>query len=967
MKRLYLTFWLLLVFVSFSFGFGKNKINYYTPNWYVYSLGNYKLFMDKSQTNVSRIVIRAMKDSDEILRTLTLKDLVQVFPVIVFPNQIDFQGNNISDEFIDEGTGGFTEGLKNRLVIPLNGNWGFFKRVLNHEMVHVYQFDSMKNPEIRKVLARMDINIPLWFIEGMAEYYSVDWDFSSEEILRDITVNNHIVPLERLSDLNRLSSQEYYLVYKQGQAFLRYIGINFGKPVIYKIFKSYLTGSKDPYKSETGIDRNELEKLFVADVRKKYLSMLKDFDEITSFAKTITDEPYGVKSYSKFIPTFVSSNLVAFLTYKDIYPKIVLYDIIKKEIVKTLVIGGFNENYLEFHITRNNISCSTNGVIVFISKSGGSDAVNVYNISNDSTRQFVFDGIRIISSPDVSLDGRLIVFSGFDGISEDIYLYEIDNSKLTRLTKDIFYDSCPRFGYDGYIYFVSTRNKPSIFSQDTDIYRINITNGEIEKFIDVGGEEQDIFISHDRKFMFFVSTVDGVRNIFVYNFYDGSIKRFSKVISGAFSPKLDPTSSKIIFSAINDLSYDVYIKDFSPSSLTENVTNNTSILASDISNFNFEMYRVSGIEVRDASLYTLIPTVDYLTGAFTFSSDLGVMLLMGVGVSDLLGDQRLSLWFNNAYYGGYYNYLSLSELNLLFSYQNYKYYFDFGFEIFSLRYYFTSLMNFFTLPSIFYEVEPGYYSKSGFSGIVSYPFTTFSRLDLTISHSDYFDYPVINWDKLTYNSRFMYSLNTISLTYSYDSTLWSVVGPIDGVRGQVVFSYSPYLFYSDKSFFSLIGDFRKYFILSPIDTIAFRAVSGWRFGLNSMEFPFYVGGIGTLRGYDYKEFSGSILFLANLELRVALIRAILGAFNISFPPIFASAFVDAGIVGDDPLSWKITYFDDKDGVFKLKDLKVGMGVGIGMLLGTGFKLKFDFASPFDGQKLLDYQNWKTYFQLGYEF
>ncbi|MGC8869787.1 MAG: hypothetical protein ACP5PT_01685 [Brevinematia bacterium] len=967
MKKAVSFFIFLFLFSQFSFGFGKNKINYYTHNWYVYDLSKYNLFVDKSQTNLSKVIIRALKDSDESLRSLTFRDLDQTFPVIVFPNQIDFQGNNISDEFIDEGTGGFTEGLKNRLVIPLNGNWGFFKRVLNHEMVHVYQFDSMKAPEVRKILSKMDINIPLWFIEGMAEYYSVDWDFSSEEILRDITINNHIVPLERLSDLSRLYPQEYYLIYKEGQAFLKYIGNNFGKASIYKIFKSYLNGAKDPFKSELGVSRDELEKLFVSETRKKYLSMVKDFDEITSFARTIDDQPYGVRSYSKFIPTFVSSNLVAFITYKDIYPKIVLYDIFKREIVKTLIVGGFDENYLEFHITRNNISSSTNGIIVFVSKSGGSDAINIYNISNDSVKQFKFDGIRIISSPDISLDGNLVVFSGFDNHSEDIYLFDIGNNNLKRLTQDIFYDSCPRFGKDGEVYFISTRNKGSIFSQDTDIYKIDITNGNIEKFIDIGGEEQDIFISQDRKYMFFVSTIDGVRNIFVYNFSDGTIKRFSKVISGTFSPKLDSTSSKIVFSAINDLSYDVYIKDFSPTSLTEEITNNNKVLDFEVNNFNLEHSRIDGIEVRNISPYVLVPTVDYLTGAFTFSSDLGVMLLLGLSLSDLLGDQRLSLWFNNAYYSGYYNFLSLSEVNFLLSYQNYRYYFDFSFEFFNLRYYFTSLMNFFTLPSVFYNVEQSYYSKLGFSGTISYPFSTFSRLDLNISHEDFFDYPTINWLDLTYNSVFMYSINTLSLTYSYDSTLWSVVGPVDGIRSQILFSYSPYIFRSDKSFFTLIGDFRKYFMLSPIDTLAFRAVGGWKFGLDSKEFPFYIGGIGTLRGYDYKEFSGNVLFLANLELRIALIRALLGAFNISFPPIFASAFVDAGIVGDNPFSWQMTYFDISQGVFKLKDLKVGAGVGFGILLGTGFKLKFDFASPFDGQKLLDYQNWKTYFQLGYEF
>jgi hypothetical protein len=965
-KFVILAFSFLFLLVGFVFPFGKNKINYYTGNWYIYELGNYKLFLDVSQTNIFKYIVRAIKDSDEKLRSLTFRDLEETFPVIVFPNQIEFQANNIVDEFIGEGTGGFTEEIKNRLVVPMDGNIGFFKRVLNHEMVHVYQFDTIKSSKNKKVLN--DITIPLWVMEGMAEYYSVEWDFSSEEILRDIVVNNRIVPLLRLSDLNSLKPDEYYLVYKEGQAFLKFIGDNYGKPSVYKIFKNYLNGDKDPYKSELGSSLSDIEKTFVYSLRKKYLPMLNDYDEVISFASEIENVNFGETPYQKFIPTFVSNNTIAFLTYKDIYPKIVLYDVKEKKIIKDLVIGGFNENYLEFHITRNNIAVSTNGIMVFVSKSGGKDAINVYDLSKNSSYQVKFDKIFIISSPDISLDGKLIAFSGFDNVSEDIYIYNLETKELKKVTDDIFYDGEPRFSPDkNYIYFVSTRNKESIFSQDTDIYRFNLNTGEIEKFIDLGGEEQNPFVSQDGKYLLFVSTVDSVRNIFVYDFGSGKVFRVSKVITGAFSPKLDPSSSTLIFSSENNLSYDIYYKSFSLTNLANvEVSNYASISETSKSNFLAEKSRIDGIEIRNSYSYSIIPTVDYITGGFSLSSDLGFMLLLGASFSDLLGDQRLSIIFNNMYLQNYGTF-NFSEINLLASYMNLKYYFDFGFQFYNLRDYFFSLMNFFIYPSIFYQVEPNYYSKSGFNGSLIYPFSTFSRLELSLEHSDYFWVPIYDYYANTFYDNFMYSINTLSLSYVYDTTLWSVAGPIDGIRSQAIISYSPKLVSSDKSLFSAIFDFRKYFMMSLIDTLAFRFVGGYKFGLDVDSFPFYVGGVGTLRGYDFKEFSGKLLFLSNLELRIALIRALLGPFGFSFPPIFGSLFVDAALIGDDPTKFQLTVFDENEGVYKLKDLKVGVGVGVGIALGAGFKLKFDFASPFDGRKLLDAKDWKTYFQLGYEF
>ncbi|MFN4245443.1 MAG: hypothetical protein ACK4F9_04765, partial [Brevinematia bacterium] len=566
------------------------------------------------------------------------------------------------------------------------------------------------------------------------------------------------------------------------------------------------------------------------------------------------------------------------------------------------------------------------------------------NISNESIYNVSFNNIRIISSPDISVDGRFIVFSGFDGTQEDIFIYEISTKKLQKLTDDIFYDSEPRISPDNRrVYFVSSRGKDSLFSSDTDIYFIDLDSREIEKLIDLGGEEQNPFVSVDGKYLFFVSTIDGVRNIFFYDFESRQVKRFSKVVTGAFSPKLDFSSTRIIFSSINNFTYNVYDKLIDFSKFNEVLSNNVVVSSLDLSNFNYEWSRIDGVEFKGVDRYVLIPTVDYLSGAFTLSSDLGFILLFGANFSDLLGDQRLSIIFNNSYLGSLGNF-SFTELNYLVSYVNYKYYFDFGFQVYNFRDYLFSLVNFFYLPSIFYDIDFGYYSKLSISGFVSYPFSTFSRLDFSVERLDYFGVPKYDSYFEYYSSEKLYSLNSLSLSYSYDSTLWSIVGPVDGIRSQVRFSYSPFLFEGDKSLFSIIGDFRGYVMLSLIDTLAFRFVAGGRFGQDADMFKFVLGGIGTIRGYDFGEFAGKFFLLSNLELRIAIIRALLGPFGFSFPPIFASAFVDAGMIGNDPMKWEIVYFDSRENVFKFKDLKVGIGLGVSILLGTGFKIKFDFAS-----------------------
>ena len=37
--------------------------------------------------------------------------------------------------------------------------------------------------------------LPLWFTEGLAEYFSTEWDMQAEMVMKDAVLNNYIVGL----------------------------------------------------------------------------------------------------------------------------------------------------------------------------------------------------------------------------------------------------------------------------------------------------------------------------------------------------------------------------------------------------------------------------------------------------------------------------------------------------------------------------------------------------------------------------------------------------------------------------------------------------------------------------------------------------------------------------------------------------------------------------------------------------
>src|SRR6266446_6889713 len=62
-------------------------------------------------------------------------------PVVLYASHPDFVQTNVSDESLGEGTGGFTEHSKSRIVMPFAAGLGETDHVLGHELAHAFQID----------------------------------------------------------------------------------------------------------------------------------------------------------------------------------------------------------------------------------------------------------------------------------------------------------------------------------------------------------------------------------------------------------------------------------------------------------------------------------------------------------------------------------------------------------------------------------------------------------------------------------------------------------------------------------------------------------------------------------------------------------------------------------------------------------------------------------------------------------
>ena len=100
-------------------------------------------------------------------------DLTGRQPLILYAAHPHFEQTNAIGGEIGESTGGVTESLQRRIILPLGGPLADTDHVIGHELVHAYQFDITTPRDGGRAGVSGAHRLPLWFVEGMAEYLSI--------------------------------------------------------------------------------------------------------------------------------------------------------------------------------------------------------------------------------------------------------------------------------------------------------------------------------------------------------------------------------------------------------------------------------------------------------------------------------------------------------------------------------------------------------------------------------------------------------------------------------------------------------------------------------------------------------------------------------------------------------------------------------------------------------------------------
>ena len=877
-------------------------------------------------------------------------------PLIFYSNHTHFQQTNTIPYVLPEGVGGFFEFIKGRVVVPANGSIAQFKRVIRHELIHVFTH-SLHYRILKNHRKTHFPSLPLWYIEGLAEYWSIGWDEETEMFIKDAVLNNYLVPLQSMYQIYGT-----FLMYKEGQAILKYIADKYGEEKIVELIRNAWKEENfsNIMKLTIGLDYKEFDRDWLYYLKKKHYPIMANNDFPEMVARKITLN--GINTKPAFF-TRQGDKYIAFVSnrsgYSNIYQMPVPDKVVKKEIdVEVLIKGERTADFESFHILNSKIDVNDHGVLAFISKSGESDVLYLFDIySRKMINRFKFKNVITLFSPSWSPDNTKLAFTGIDFSGKsDIFTVTISNGNLERLTNDFFDDRDPVWDLSGnFLYFSSDRtqiNQKSYYN----IFAFNLDTGEISYI--TYGEQNDYtpVVSPDNRYLAFTSDRDGALNIWIVrNPEKSTVKYLAENITA------NPLNIKLPdFTLINQQIQAKKITNFTTGAHDPEWTDDNQIIFTAFENFSFQIqvldhivdrYDSSSVAVRDSlppitefqefpkivarSVVTTLKykpkfNLDVAQSAVTQDPMFGTSGGAQVAISDMLGNYQYHfLVFNNAQtkdeFLESFN-IAVSRLDL-----SHRANYAVGLYHFAGRY-------FNWIDGFFYERRYG-----GFAS-VSYPLSVFQRIEGNINIRQSYK----EWYGTNYSRNALLLSNFFS--YVKDNSLWGPTGPMDGERINITIGNTTDVRHSNVNFYTIIFDARKYFRLSRRATFAFRAMTRYNHGKEALRF--YMGGSWDLRGYKRWSLWGKKIFLINNELRFPFIDRFLINFpfgGMAFSAIRGASFVDFGNAWDDHL--------DK--------ILGSTGFGIRFRLGGVLVLRFDFGKKFsltDTGDLFNPQNIK--FQSG---
>lgn len=926
--------------------FGQNKVQYRDFDFQVLKTEHFDIYYYPEEEAAARDASRMAERWYARLSRLLDHELSTRQPLVLYASHPHFEQTNVIGGVLGEGTGGVTEGLRRRIVMPVGGGPAETDHVLGHELVHAFQYDILGTA----------INLPLWFIEGMAEYLSIgSRDPQTAIWLRDAALN------EALPTIDDLDKPQYF-PYRFGHAFWAYVGGRFSDGMVADILHAAAGSRSGPSSRQTGDPIAVIEQVLGVDdaaLSQEWhaaivAGMLRPLGDRAREAGRRIVEPDNENELNVGPVLSPDGSRLAFLSSRGrLSIDLFIADAATGRILRKLISTAADPHFDSLQFISSAGAWDSAGRRIAVGAiRAGRPVIAIFDAEDgDREREIELPGVDEVFNPAWSPDGRSLAFSGLAGGFSDLWLMDVESGALRKLTSDAFADLQPSWSPDGRrLVFTTDRFTTTLNTLDYGPYQLGLLTLADARITQLSTFDRTRHNSpqwvRDGS-IYFIAYPDGIPDVYRANADGGTPQRVTGLVTGATG--ITPTSPALAVAAdgsraavvvYRNSTYEIHalegesLRGQAVSAVSPTVDAGQLAPADRRDRLVDQSLARSGADLpRDTPAaiepYKTRLSLDYVGQEFGVTTNNSFGGYVGGGIafsfSDMLGDHLVTslLQVNGGFedFGGQVGYLNRTRR------------WNWGGFIEQIPYVTGGVLGGVETvggePVFVEQLVRDRQIDQRVMGLAQYPFSRATRFETGASLRH-----------LTFNRRIDirgFSLNTGELIFEdqqktplgepltlgeftaalvRDTSLFGVTGPILGHRSRLEVSPA----WGDLAFTSVTADVRHYVMPFTPLTIAGRFLHVGRYGADAESarlYPLYVGFPGLVRGYDIGSFGvddctfdlnggctavdqliGSRLAVAGLELRAPLVGLFTGALEYGPVPAELVGFFDAGVAWD---------------------------------------------------------------------
>jgi Tol biopolymer transport system component len=921
--------------------FGRNKVHYEDLDFRVLVTPHFDIYYYPAEHAATLHAARMAERWYDRLSATLHHQFTERQPIVFYASHAQFAQTNVLPGFIPDSVGGVTEHERGRIILPFAAGLGETDHVLGHELVHAFQRDILRSS------GRSMSLLPLWFLEGMAEYLSIGRiDANTAMWLRD-AARQPLPAIDRLDDGR-------WFPYRYGQALWAYLAGRFGDEVVVTSL-SAKGSAVARIVSATGQDAASLSRGWHEWIHTLAGDARSDTDSPGSTAIVAGGSGGRLNVAPSLSPDGAS---LVFLSERGQYSiDVYVADAATGTVRRTLVETAGDPHFDSLQFIESAGAWDPEGRrFALAALAGGQPVLAIYDMKTAAlVREFPIHGTDQVFGPTWSPDGRHIAMSAMAGGLSDLYVLDVDSGNVRALTTDPFADLQPAWSPDGRTIVFSTDR----FSSSLDALRfgdyglamMDVETGAVRALPGVAlAKNIDPHWSGDGASVFFVADPGGVSNVYRVVVASGEVFQVTAEsigVSGvtALSPALSASAGdRIAFSVYRQGGYDIHVIDArtqpARSYVPQVTTSAAPVVDAPSVAFSDRPYRAA------LSLDRFVQP--YLSAG---GSSAGGFVRGGVGLSfgDMLGDHHLEV----AVQAG----RTLDDFILQGAYLNQRNRWNWGIAGGQVAW--------------LTGTGPGAFSQDGstiarqsdvyrqlhreLSGVAMYPFSRSKRVEFTAGvHSITYDrestlstFSSVSGGLLSSDTAISAAAPTATIFEAgtalvYDTAVFGPASPVLGQRYR--FAVAPS--FGSIDYTSVTADYRRYVMPVAPFTIAMRVMHQGRYGSGADD-PRLLPLAWTLRdlvrGYgDWGSNASSLPYLSanrfllgNVELRFPIPGAFDRGARFSQLPLEGLVFTDAS-------RFWVPSSASPSGAGTLRS--IGTGV---RLVAAGFVFELDAVRPLD--------------------